>query len=73
MYGYNNEGSVQESGTGSVQEGVGDGESWHLLGKEGRAKVWDNLEKGAKIMQDQIVQVNWGKIRKSNYYKVFKE
>lgn len=49
-------------------EKVGNEETWQLLTKkEENIKVWENLEREKKILQDQGLQENWGKIEKSNY------
>lgn len=44
-----------------------------LTREGGRVKVRENLVKWAKIMQDQGVQGNWGKIKKCNYCKGYME
>lgn len=51
---------------------MGDRESWNLFGKGEGVQVRENLGKGRKIMQEQGIQGNWGKIEKSNYNKGYK-
>lgn len=53
---------------------VGDGESWdEILNEEERGKVKENLERGAKIKQEQRIQANWGKIERSSYCREYGE